>query len=164
MSWKMKKEVNVESLIERFRDMKNRGTLLTSNSTQEDLFTQIVGTICKEAMEDETNMIKRNTSPVPLEVIIDIEHYLKENNLGELVDVMRASDHPNDHFLYHVIARKPNNNKLFHNGEWNYSCWTCWNDQFKSLNYGHYNLKSEENARKICANHFHRISGSNVID
>ena len=53
MGWKMKEEVNVESLIERFRDMKNRGTLLTNNTTQEDLFTQIVGTICKEAMEEE---------------------------------------------------------------------------------------------------------------
>ena len=50
----MKKEINAEKLIERFRDMKNRGTLLTgSDVTQEDLFIQIVGTICKEAMEEE---------------------------------------------------------------------------------------------------------------
>lgn len=49
----MKTEINVEKLIERFRDMKNRGTLLTGNVTQEDLFIQIVGTICKEAMTEE---------------------------------------------------------------------------------------------------------------
>jgi hypothetical protein len=110
-----------------------------------------------------TNLIFRNTSPVPYEVIINVEHYLKENNLGELVDVMRASDHPDDHYLYHIIAKKPNTSKLFHNGEWNYSCWTCYNATTQSLNFGHYNLESEEEAREICKEHFHSISGMLVV-
>ena len=49
----MKEEINTKKLIERFRNMKNRGTLLTGNVTQEDLFKQIVGTICVEAMIEE---------------------------------------------------------------------------------------------------------------
>lgn len=110
------------------------------------------------------NLIKRNTTPVPQEVKENVKKYLEKNNLGELVDVMRASDHPEDDYLYHVVARKLNEKKLFHNGEWNYSCWTCWNETTHSLNYGHYQLDSEERAREICAEFFHRIEGKNVID
>lgn len=110
------------------------------------------------------NFIKRNTTPVPQEVKENVKKYLEKHNLGELVEVMRASDHPEDDYLYHVIAKKTNESKLFHNGEWNYSCWTCWNATTNSLNYGHYQLESEERARKICAEFFHRIEGVNVID
>jgi hypothetical protein len=108
--------------------------------------------------------IKRNLTPVSEKVKENVKKYLEENNLGELVDVMRASDHPDDEYLYHVIAKKPNTHKYFHNGEWNYSCWTSWNETTQGLNYGHYQLKSEEVAREICAEFFHRIEGKNVID
>lgn len=87
----------------------------------------------------------------------NVKKYLAEHNLGELVDVMRASEHPEDDYLYHVIARKPNKSKLFHNGEWNYSCFTSWNETTQSLNFGHCNLESEEVAREICAEFFHKI-------
>lgn len=53
MGWKMKKEVDVNSLIERFKSMRDRGSLLTGDISQEDLFLQIVGTICREAMIEE---------------------------------------------------------------------------------------------------------------
>lgn len=52
----MRKEVNAQKLINRFRDMANRESLLTGNVTQEDLLIQIVGTIVAEAMsEDEAD-------------------------------------------------------------------------------------------------------------
>ena len=113
--------------------------------------------------------IKRNISPVPQEVKEHVKQYLSKevengNDLGELIDVMRASEHPEDHYLYHVITRKPNTRKLFHNGEWNYSCFTCWNETTQSLNFGHYHLESEEEARESLAKHLHKISGTNVID
>ena len=108
--------------------------------------------------------IARNLTPVPESVKENVKNYLEKNNLGELVSVMRASDHPDDNYLFHVIAKKPNVKKTFHNGDWNYSIWTCWNDTCKGLNYGHYNLDSVERALEIHAEFFHRIEGQNVID
>lgn len=53
MSKEMKKEVNVEKLIQRFRDMAERESLLARGSvSQQDLFMQIIGTIVVEAMEE----------------------------------------------------------------------------------------------------------------
>ena len=49
----MKKEINVETLIESFEDMAKRGTLLIGDKiTQEDLLMQIIGTIVKVAREE----------------------------------------------------------------------------------------------------------------
>lgn len=100
-------------------------------------------------------MIKRFKEPVPQEVKENVRKYLTENNLGELVDVTRHSDHPDDHYLYHVIAKK---------GEGNYRCFTSWNETTQSLNFGHYNLVSEEVAREVANEFFYRITGPNVID
>ena len=102
-------------------------------------------------------MINRNTTLVPQEVKENVKNYLVEHNLGELVDVMRASEYPADNYLYHVIAKKPNEKKYFHNGDWDYSCWTSWNETTQSLNYGHYNLETEERAREICEEFFNKI-------
>ena len=66
--------------------------------------------------------MKKNLMLVSEEVKENVNNYLKKENLGELVDVMRASEYPADDYLYHVIARKPNVHKYFHDGEWNYSC------------------------------------------
>lgn len=48
----MKEEIKVKELIDTFRDMAKRGTLLARGGvTQEDLFIQIEGMIVKVAME-----------------------------------------------------------------------------------------------------------------
>lgn len=48
----MKDEIKVKELIETFRNMAKRGTLLARGGvTQEDLLIQIEGTIVKVAME-----------------------------------------------------------------------------------------------------------------
>ena len=99
-------------------------------------------------------MIKRFNEPVPQEVKENVKKYLEKNNLGELVDVMRHSDHPDDNYLYHVIAKRNDS----------YSCWTSWNETTQSLNFGHYNLVSEEVAREICDEYFYKITGENVIN
>ena len=50
----MKKNVNVEKLINKFTDMAHRGTLLINgNVSQEDLLLQIIGTIVKVAMDNK---------------------------------------------------------------------------------------------------------------
>lgn len=111
----------------------------------------------KEIVEESNKMIHLLDSAIMAQVKINVINYLDKNNLGKLVDIMPASEHPDDYYLYHVIAKKPNTNKVFHDGEWNYSCWTCYNASTNSLNYGHYNLSSEKEARKICNEMFHRI-------
>ena len=97
--------------------------------------------------------IKRNTTPVPESVIQNVKKYLEEHNLGEFVEVRRASDHPSDDYIYHVIAKKGNS----------YSCWTSWNETTQSMNFGHYGLIYEE-CDSVLKEYFHKISGANVID
>ena len=49
----MKKEVNVEKLIQRFRVMAERESLLARGGiSQQDLLMQIIGTIVVEAMSE----------------------------------------------------------------------------------------------------------------
>ena len=107
--------------------------------------------------ENKGGLIMKNLIPVPERVKENVKKFLEKENLGELVDVMRASEHLMDSHLYHVIARKPNTSKVFHDGDWNYSCWTCWNESTQSLNYGHYNIQTEIDAREICAEFFNAI-------
>lgn len=50
----MKKEVNVNELIDKFSGMANRNTLLARGGvSQQDLLMQIIGTIVVVAMEDK---------------------------------------------------------------------------------------------------------------
>lgn len=74
----------------------------------------------------------------------------------EVVQVMRKSAHPLDDYLYMVIARHTNYPELkrqYGGGE--YACWTCWNESTQSLNYGHYDLESEESALKIALEYYY---------
>ena len=51
----MRKEVNVNELIDKFSDMANRNTLLARGGvSQQDLLMQIIGTIVVVAMKDTT--------------------------------------------------------------------------------------------------------------
>lgn len=51
----MKKEIKVSDLTREFEGMAKRGSLLArGNVSQEDLLIQILGTICKVAMEEDT--------------------------------------------------------------------------------------------------------------
>lgn len=86
-----------------------------------------------------------NFDNVPMEVVDHISAYLKAENLGELVEVTRASDHPDDDYLYEVIAKKGDN----------YSVWTCWNETTGSLNFGHYGVPSLDEAKEIVAQYYH---------
>lgn len=53
MEKEMKKEVNVKCLIQRFKEMAERESLLARGGvTQQDLLLQIIGTIVVEAMEE----------------------------------------------------------------------------------------------------------------
>lgn len=89
-----------------------------------------------------------NHTPVPAEVVEHVKEYLAaELSEYELVEVLRASEHPEDDYLYMVIAK----------GKCWYSVWTCWNEKTHVLNYGHYGIESHEKARTIAAEYYHKI-------
>ena len=76
-----------------------------------------------------------------VEVMEDVKAYFNEPlPKYTVLNVRRKSYHPDDSYLYMVSAKKNDDT---------YAVWTCWNEETKSLNYGHYNLASEEDCRKL---------------
>ena len=57
-----------------------------------------------------------------------------------VLEVRRKSYHPDDDYLWMVSAKK---------GDGTYAVWTSWNEQLQALNYGHYDLLSIEDCKKI---------------
>ena len=91
------------------------------------------------------------SATVSLEVWENVKKYFAEHlKQYQLVDVMRASKHPDDHYLYMVIARKRDKKAT---GPW--ACWTCWNETTQSLNFGHYGIDKYDDAVKICLDMMH---------
>lgn len=90
------------------------------------------------------------TLPIPSQVIEDIENYFSVNFPDmHVCHICRKSNHPEEQNLYMVIAS--NNNGT-------YSCWSSWNTTTSSLNYGHYNLKSEQEGISILKDLFNDIT------
>ena len=90
-----------------------------------------------------------NHSSVPEYVKENIVEYFSKNlNDYEVKEILRASDHPNDSYLYMVIARRKVDDTKYRTGNW--ACWTCWNESTQSLNFGHTWLESYEVAKSIC--------------
>ena len=76
-----------------------------------------------------------------VEVMEDVKAYFNEHlPKYTVLNVRRKSYHPDDSYPYMVSAKKNDDT---------YAVWTCWNEETKSLNYGHYNLASEEDCRKL---------------
>lgn len=76
-----------------------------------------------------------------VKVMEDVKTYFKEHlPKYTVLKVRRKSYHPADSYLYMVSAKKDDGT---------YAVWTCWNESTKSLNYGHYNLTSEEDCKKL---------------
>ncbi len=92
-----------------------------------------------------------DVSAVPENAINDIAAYFRNGIDGfTLLKVCRHSNHPEDNYLYSVIARK--------DIDGSYACWSIFNDSTKSMNGGHYNLASEEDALSIIRDHFFDIT------
>ena len=96
------------------------------------------------------SMQRLRRNDVSKEVILNVLKYfdkeLPQYNVGL---VLRASEYPDDSYLYHVLAHKKDKS------DW--ACWTCWNETTQCLNYGHYNLVSEEAAMEILNEYYFRI-------
>ena len=80
-------------------------------------------------------------------VEVNVQEYFKEHLPNYTVEeVSRHSNHPEDHYLYHVIAKNQNNE---------YACWTSWNETTQSLNFGHYGLESLEAAQAVSDEYYY---------
>lgn len=87
-------------------------------------------------------------STVPMSVWDNVKKYFKErlHDRYDLQDVISYS-HPSNSYLYMVIAKKKNYSSV-NNGPW--VVWTTWNESTQSLNNGHYDIKTYEDALRIC--------------
>lgn len=94
-------------------------------------------------------MTRLNRCEVSEKVKEMIEKYLVENlPYYTLVKVERKSNHPNDHYLYMVVAQ--------HNND-TYAVWTCFNSETNSMNYGHYGLETIEECEQILNDFYYNI-------
>ena len=76
----------------------------------------------------------------------DVKEYLEEHlPLYSVVDIRNKSAYPKDNYLFMVSAKKEDGS---------YAVWTCWNQQTKSLNHGHYGLTSHDECVKIFEEYF----------
>lgn len=103
------------------------------------------------AYRESSKVDKLNRYIIPEEVRNEIEMYFAEKNSLEyymVSEVQRASNHPEDNYLYMVIARKIDGT---------YSCWTSYNTTTHCLNYGHYGYSSIEECRKVLDEYYHKI-------
>lgn len=70
-----------------------------------------------------------------------IKLYFKENLPGyTVIKARKKSYHPDDSHLYMVSAKKDDGT---------YAVWTSWNQKTRSLNHGHYGLRSEGDCEKV---------------
>ena len=70
-------------------------------------------------------------------VLRHVETYFK-NHLPHyaVLTVSRRNHHPDDGHLYIVSAKNEKDNT--------FAVWSCWNEKTRSLNHGHYGIKSLE--------------------
>ena len=127
---------------------------------------QLLPMIEKNA-ENESEIIELLSSEKVMEFIKSRQPYYDSISYGTVNDIMeyfrkdqslskysvecicRRSNYPDDAYLYSVVARKDDNS---------YTCWSCWNDKTKSLNHGHYGLKSKEEGIEILKDNFYDIT------
>ena len=61
------------------------------------------------------------------------------------MEVRKKSYHPDDAHLYMVASKK---------NDGAYAVWTGWNDNTRSLNFGHYDLKDLDACHKVMDEYF----------
>ena len=90
------------------------------------------------------------SATVPISVWNNVKKYFKESldDRYDLQDVIRYKN-PMDSYLYMVIAKHKTAIKAsVGGGPW--VVWTTWNESTQSLNGGNYDIKTYEDALKIC--------------
>lgn len=129
------------------------------NLLEEQLETSLNSRSLSEIFETWTQepMVKyiKNTQPeisrVGEDVQKNITEYFKEYLSNYIpISVCRCSNHKEDAALYAVVAKNMKNNEI--------AVWTSWNEKTQSLNRGHYNLTTVEEAEEIIRDNFYDIT------
>lgn len=121
------------------------------DSGNTDLQAEAEKLLSKESVMEYIREHIPYTAKVPFEVKNNVQSYFEEHLKNYTpVEICRISNHPEDHYLYAVIARH-------NNGD--YACWTSWNHSTESMNFGHYGLSDREAAFSIVQDKFNDISG-----
>lgn len=114
-----------------------------------------IGAIDKVLHSDITKDFVRSKQPliekVSDEVIYNVYNYLANSKPAlEVYSIARASNVPDDNYLYSVICRDKTDGEFV--------CWTSWNESTKSLNHGHYNCGDFKNCHKIISDNFNDMT------
>lgn len=141
-----------DKLIEIIRDgFKN----ITDNYTFEHVKPTLNSFFEKEKIIMFIDNRQPNTMPVSKEVFDKLQDTIKNSQTlfdYEITHVYRKSNHIEDNYLYSAIGYNMVTGK--------YACWSSWNMSTESLNNGHYNLESEDEAIGILKEQFNDITGN----
>lgn len=98
-----------------------------------------------------------NMAEIPASVVSNIKEYMEKYfDSFDVSNIFRKSNHLEDDYLYMVIGRtRPKDN---HVTDIKYACWSCYNANTDSLNYGHYNMPNERTCRKLLEEQFNDIT------
>lgn len=93
-----------------------------------------------------------NIEPVSAEVVEAVKRYFENSDMSYMkpIKISRASNHPEDNYLYFVTA--------VNERDMSYACWTSWNQNREVLNYGHYRLDSLDDVKDILTERFNDIT------
>lgn len=84
-----------------------------------------------------------------------IEYFSKELPQYSVESIKRKSAYEADDHLYMVIAKNRNYPEIKRRYGGEYVLWTCWNNKTLSLNYGHYDIKTYEDALNMAKEFFY---------
>ena len=89
-------------------------------------------------------------SMVESDVVEEVKTYFADKLPAyEPLSIYRKSNHPDDNYLYSVLAAGKNGT---------YACWTSWNESTHSLNHGHTDLATKDDAMSILKENLHDIT------
>ena len=104
------------------------------------------GTIVRKSEKTINNWKNMN---VALEIKKHVIDYFKRELPQYIVlEVVHKSNHPDDDYLFMVAA-------IHDKGT--YAVWTNWNEYARSLNFGHYDISSIEDCRKLFDENFYNV-------
>lgn len=109
--------------------------------SMEQAYPSIFSFLEKDNILDFVKTRQPYVSAVPDNVADSVKQYLDRSFADmKLCHIYRKSNHPDDQYLYMVIAEK---------NDGTFSCWSSWNSITGFLNHGHYYLTSEQDAISI---------------
>ncbi len=133
------------------------GNLISKHESKGEEYIHNI--LANEKMKNYIRQRQPLSGEIPDIVVSHVEEYFSKH-LPEYkgVEIYRKSNHPDDSYLYEVVAKRSDNSSFFGEGS-EYVCFTSWNEKTQSLNHGHYNVDYEK-AIAIAKENYNDISGN----